>query len=609
MTGYMNRILKVDLTRGSFREESLPPELIRDYVGGRGFGAKLLYDGLKPGVEPLSPDNLVVLVAGPLAGTSAQSMARWKAFFKSPLTGGYFMSSGGGTFAAELKFAGLDAVVISGRAERPVYLWLRQGRYQLREAGYLWGLDCDDTQTLIREELRDPKVRLAAIGPAGENLVSLAGIFTDRRAAARGGGGAVMGSKNLKAVAVRGRGRVEPADKEGFKAAVREQVRRYRSDPGFEAFSRRGTQNPEFTNLLGIFPTRNFQEGVLPNWERIDSSQWDKLRVRNHGCHNCILHCGSITKVSTGPLAGAWSEGPEYETAWAFSGSMAIDRIDLLVAADKLCDDLGLDTISTGVAIGFAYELFERGLLGPAETGGLTLRFGNPEPVLELVRMIAFRQGLGDLLARGVREAAREIGRGAERYAIQVKGLELPGYDPRGAKAMGLHYLTAPNGADHCSGYASQEIFGVPYQGRLIDRFTTREKGEITRFNQNLRVLQSLGIMCNFAGRFVDPALLGRLLAAATGVEEQADPEHLWLVAERIFNLERMFNAREGFGAKDDVLPERFMKEPLPQGPAQGQVLEAEELLADYYRARGWDPGTGNPTGETLVRLGLEWTI
>lgn len=608
MSGYKNRVLRVNLSDRSLSEEPIDKDLIRDYIGGGGFGVKMLYDELAPGVDPMGEENALIFIAGPLAGTTAQSFGRWKSFFKSPLTGGFFKSSGGGFFAPEMKFAGFDAIIIKGKADRPVYLWVHDGKYELREAEYLWGLDCDDTHALIREELHDPRVRIACIGPAGERGVKYAGIFSDRRTAGRGGGGTVMGAKNLKAIALRGREKVALADPDAFKAAVKEQVSRCRNDPGFEHFSTVGTQNPEFTNVLGLYPTRNFQEGVLPDLEKIDSSAFNEIRVRNTACHNCMLHCGSITKINKGKYKGAWTEGPEYETIWAFSGPIVCSDLGLTVAADKLCDDLGLDTISTGVTIGFAYELFERGILSKTDTGGLDLTFGNDEPVLDLIRQIAYREGIGDILAEGTREAARRIGKGSDQYAMQVKGLEIPAYDPRGAKAHGLHLMTASLGADHCSGYAGQEIFGIPYKGKPVDRLAVEGKGELTKFNQENRALWNFGIMCSFASRYVDPELFGRLLSSSTGHDEFADPAYLWLVAERVVNLERMFNVREGFGSKDDVFPERFLKEPLPGGPSEGQVFEAETLLKDFYEARAWDPSTGIPSSKKLQELGLGFT-
>ena len=610
MASFRNRILRVNLSSASFSETSLSDDLIHNYVGGRGFGARMLYDDLKPGTDPLGEYSELVFLTGPLCGSRAQSFSRMKIFFKSPLTGGYFKSAAGGFWGPELKFAGFDGVVVAGIAEKPVYLWIHDGKYELRDAGYLWGLDCDDTHTLVREELHDPSVRLACIGPAGEHGVRYAGVFTDRRAAGRGGAGAVMGAKNLKAIACRGREAVEPAEKEAFAEAVKEQIAAYRGNEACVNFSKTGTQIAEFTNILGMYPTRNFQEGVLPKWQEIEGDAYSKLRVRKEGCHVCSVHCGNLTRVYTGRYAGAWTEGPEYETTWAFTGPMGKADIGLTIAADKLCDDLGLDTISTGSSIGFAYELFEKGIITKKDTGGITLKFGNNQHVMDLIRQIAYREGFGDVLADGSREAARRIGKGAEQYAIQVKGLELPAYDPRGAKAHGLNLMTSNIGADHNTGYAGQEVFGSPVPF-AVDRFDISRKGELTKWNQDLTAMFETGIICSFVPSWggLTEELFGRLLAAGTGIADFADVKYLWKVGERIYNLERMFNVRDGFGRKDDEMPKRFSTESMPAGPSKGQTFEQDALLKDYYQVRGWDVNSGVPTQAKLKELGLAFTI
>jgi len=608
--GYKNRVLRVDLTNRKFSEEPLSKELINGYIGGRGFGAKLLYDELKPGIDPLGEDNEMIFIAGPLAGTNAQSFSRYKVFFKSPLTGGYFKSSSGGQFGAELKFTGFDMIIIKGKADKPVFLWVHDGKYELRDAEYLWGLDCDDTHALIRQELGDTNAKIACIGPAGEHGVKYAGIFSERRACGRGGGGTVMGDKNLKAIALRGREKVDLADKDAFAAAVKEQVAGYKANPQFATFSQNGTWIAEAINAMGMYPTKNFQEGVVPEWEKLESNEYLKLLVRKTRCYSCMVHCGSIAKIATGRYAGSWTEGPEYETIWAFSGPVRHSDIGLTIAADKLCDDLGMDTISTGGSIGFAYELYDRGIITKADTGGLELTYGNSEPVMEMIRKIAYREDIGDVLAEGTREAARRIGKGAEEYAIQVKGLELPAYDPRGAKSHGLNLLTANIGADHNTGYAPQEIFGAPVP-REVDRLAAEGKGELTKWNQDSTAFLETGILCSFMPSMgmVSPETYGKLISAATGIKDFADPDLLWKIGEKITNLERMFNVREGFGRKDDSFPRRLKEESVPEGPSAGSVFEEDAMLDDYYKERGWDVKTGIPTKEKLEELGLVFTM
>lgn len=610
MAGYSNRVLRVNLSDGTLKEEPLSKELIHDYIGGRGFGAKLLYDDLKPGTDALGEDNELVFVTGPLAGTNAQSFGRYKVFFKSPLTGTFFKSSSGGHMANEMKYAGYDVVIITGKSPAPVYLWVHDGKAELRDATYLWGLDCDDTHTLIRDELHDQNIRLGCIGPAGENGVLYAGIFSDRRACGRGGGGAVMGAKNLKAIAFRGHGKVELADPQGFADAVKEQIAGYRANPQFENFSQSGTWIAELTNILGIYPTKNFREGSLQDFNKLESEEYKKLLVRKTGCSNCMVHCVSIAKINQGLYAGVWTEGPEYETIWSFTGPMGYADIGMTLAADKLCDDLGLDTISAGSTIGFAYELYERGLITKQDTGGLELVYGKNDSILELLRQIAYRKGFGAVLADGSLRAARSIGKDTEQYAIQVKGLELPAYDPRGVKSHGLNLMTANIGADHNSGYAPQEVFGVPIP-REVDRFDYKGKGELTKWNQDLTTFFETGILCSFmpSMAMLSEDVFGRMLKTATGESDFEDPKYLWHMGEKIFNLERMFNVREGKGIADDMFPKRLTSESQPSGPAAGQVFEAEEMRREYYEARGWDTETGIPTDAKLKELDLEFTL
>jgi len=607
MSGYKNRILKVNLSDGSFNEETISPSLIHDFIGGRGFGAKMLFDDMAPGTDPLGENNELIFMAGPLAGTTAQCFSRLLVFFRSPLTGGYFRCAVGGFFGPEMKFAGFDAIIVVGHSEKPVYLWLHGGRYELRDATYLRGLGCSDTENLIRDELHDRGIRMVTIGPAGENLVRYAGIFTDRHAAGRGGGGAVMGAKNLKAIAVRGDEKVAIADPDGFNRAVREQVHNIRNNPSYPMMSHQGRQRVDFALDLGLFPTKNFREGILPGRERISDGIFDALRVRNTTCHHCMVHCHSLTKVNDGDYAGSWTEGPEYETIWGFSGSIYSADPGLIIAADRLCDDLGLDTISAGVAIGFAYELYERGIISSRDTDGVELIYGNGKPTLELLNNIACRHGFGDVLADGVQKASQRIGKESEPYAIHVKGLEMAGYDPRGAKAHGLNMLTGILGAHHMTGYVVKEIFSHRFPpGEQVDRFSTEGKGELCKYCQDLATWREVGTLC---GGITDDAIYGRLLASATGYDDFADVAYLWKVGERIYNLERMFNAREGFGRQDDVFPSRFLSETLPAGPSAGQIFEMDQLLDDYYAARGWDLNTGNPTPEKLSALGLDFAV
>jgi aldehyde:ferredoxin oxidoreductase len=598
------KVMRVDLTNRKIETSEISKEDFIDYIGGRGFGAKLAFDEIKGGIEPFDPENKLIFVTGPLAGTSAQSFGRWKVFFKSPLTNGYFKSSGGGHFASELHKAGWSVIIVSGVSEKPVYLWVDGDRVELRDAGHLWGLDCDNTHTLIRELHKDKGIRLACIGPAGENLVKYAGIFSDRRTAARGGGGTLMGQKKLKALAVRGSNKVEIADPVKFSAALKTQVAKFKGSPSFKPFQERGTQGAEFALMMGLYPVKNFRSAVLPEWENIEASAYDKIRIGKTACNNCMIRCSNFSRVREGRYSYWWSEGPEYETIWAFTGPINKADIGLTVAADRVCDDLGIDTISAGGAIAMAYELFEKGLITEKDTGGLKLTYGNSDQVLPLLEQIAYRRGFGNILADGVKVMGDMYG--VPEIAMHVKGLDFPAYDPRGAKAHGLSMATAVIGADHNCGYASQELFGEEIPA-AYDRLTVNEKGQLCKYNQDYVSALETGIACDFTlTRFWNTVeIYAALVSAKTGVSEFEDPNYIWLVGERIINLERLFNAREGFTIEDDRVPKRISQEQIPDGPIKGAVYEEDELLDQYYDCRGWDKKTGLPLKSTLQRLGL----
>lgn len=599
------RLLRVDLTNNRIEKTEMDQKTFIDYIGGRGFGAKLTYDEIQAGIDPYAPENKLVFITGPLAGTSAQSFGRWKVFFKSPLTGGYFKSSGGGHFGSELHKAGWSVVIVEGESEKPVYLWIDGDKVELRNAEHLWGLRCDDTHSLVRELHKDKNIRLACIGPAGENLIRYAGIFTDRRTAARGGGGNLMGKKKLKAIVVRGQNKIDIANPQKFSDALKIQVKRFKKSPSFKPFQERGTQGAEFALMLGLYPVKNFRTFLLPNWGNVEASAYDQLRIGKNACSNCMVRCSNFTRVKGGRYSSWWSEGPEYETIWAFTGSVNDANIGLTIAADRLCDELGIDTISAGGSIAMAYELFEAGVINENDTGGLKLEYGNSEPVLTLLEQIAYREGFGETLAEGTRIMGQIYNR--PDMSMQVKGLEFPAYDPRGAKAHGLSMATAVIGADHNCGYASQELFGeaVPEE---YDRLSITDKGKLCKYNQDYVAALETGIACDFTlTRFWNSVeLYSKLLSAKTGVREFEDPQYIWHVGERIINLERLFNAREGFTIEDDRVPKRLSEEPIPDGPSKGAVYEEEELLMQYYKVRGWDMKNGQPLDSTLERLNLK---
>ncbi|MBW2066265.1 MAG: aldehyde ferredoxin oxidoreductase family protein [Deltaproteobacteria bacterium] len=613
--GYTGKILRINLTDQTTREEALSLEVARDYIGGAGFGIKYLYDEVSAGADPLGPENKLVFASGPFSGTTIPCASRMAVAGKSPLTGAVGVALSGGYFPVELKFAGYDVLIIEGKAEKPTYVWIKNGKVRFRSAKKVWGMKTTDCQQIIKNELKDQNVRIACIGPAGENLSRMACIINELRAAGRKGLGAIMGSKNLKAIAVRGRGRLPIADKEKLKTAKGEFAKAMRDSPVlYPQFSKLGTPMVvDHTCAMGIFPAKNFSAtGEFAPADKIGVEVQETRNVGSEHCYNCPVRCSQLKMARTGAYAGILSEGPEFETMYSFGGVTGVDNIDAIIAADRLADELGLDTISAGATIAFAMELYEKGILSKEDTGGLDLNFGNDAAMVTLLRLMAFREGIGDILADGTKRAVEKIGKGSDKYAMHVKGLELPGYDVRGAKAHGLNYATSYTGADHNRGYAFQEIFGIPIPYE-VDRFATKGKGKLTKWNQDVRSATcDAPTMCAFLLDMAVPAIAtqntANLMEAVTGMKYS--PEEIQTVGERINNLARAFNVREGFARDDDTLPDRLLTEPLKDGSSKGHFISKEDLkqmLDEYYRERGWDINTGAPTREKLKELGLEY--
>jgi len=599
--GYVGRILRVDLTSGRITEDELDTWLAANYVGGRGLGDRILYDELKATVDPLSPSNVLVFTTGALTGTKAPFSSRSWIVTKSPLSGTILMSNSGGFFGPELKFAGYDGIIVTGKANSPSYLWIRDGEVEIRCALHLWGLPTRETERRTREET-DARARVACIGPSGEKLVRFTCVICDNRAFGRGGGGAVMASKNLKAVAVRGTGKVKIADEKVFNKIVKQVLDTYQKHEFIKEWRQFGT--PYIVgpmNELGIFSTRNFQTGFFENHENINAEAHRKYVVKHTTCFGCPVTCTSLSLVEEGEYAGSACRGPEYQTLFSFGSQCGNNNLEAIIAASMLCNDLGMDTISTGNVVGFAMELYERGILKDKDTQGLELKFGSHESMVKLVKMIGNREGLGNILAEGVMRSSKEIGKGSEKYAMHVKGLELSGYDPRGAKSQGLAYATSPRGGCHHTGYAVQELYDMTF-----DRFTIKGKGKITKDNEDLTALIDSTGLCAFVQQLgvITTDLVAKLLYAATGLSEFRSVDNLLKAGERIINLERMFNVREGFTRRDDTLPERLLKEPMPTGSSKGQVVELGPMLDEYYAVRGWTRD-GIPTKEKLKELKL----
>jgi aldehyde:ferredoxin oxidoreductase len=599
---YFFSLLRVDLTQRKFREERIDESMILKFLGGRGLGAKILFDELEPTTDPLEAENKLLFLTGPLIGTGAPWCVKYSVVTKSPLSGTILMSLAGGFFGPALRRSGYDGLIIEGKSEEPIYLWIHNGSAEFKKASHLWGMSTEECQDDIRKELSGPAAQIACIGPAGERAVRLACIISGRRAAGRGGAGAVMGSKNLKAIAVNGDRKVPILRPQVFKEkqmAIRKKIREI---DRLKVFGKYGTpKNLLLVNERGIFPTRNFQGGMFEGIGQVNHTEQQRRVIRSVTCHACPVACGNLTRAAEGPYEGITTEGPEYETFWAFGAQCGNSSIDAIIAADRLCDQLGLDTISTGNSIGFAMECVERGLLKQEELEDLDLRFGKHAAMVEMIRRIGYREGIGDILAEGVRRAADRIGKGSQNFVMHVKGLELPAYDPRGAKGMGIEYATSPRGGCHERGLISRETFGAaPY----LDPLSIEGKGAVVKEAQDeTAVLDSLGV-CVFPPHSdgMDIEDIAGLVSCVFGKTLTA--EELMEAGDRIWNLERLFNTREGFTREDDALPARLLKEPMPEGPAKGHVVELDQLLDDYYLTRQWD-NNGIPTPEVLDKLGL----
>jgi len=561
------------------------------FIGGRGLGAKVLYDNIQAGVDPLGPDNVLVFAVGPLTGTAAPTSGRYSVSTKSPLTGTIFDANAGGFFGPKFKGCGIDAMIIKGAAKSPVILRMDEKDIQVLDGEKYWGKGVFETTGALNQKYGKDS-RVACIGPAGENLARIAAIVSDcHRAAARGGVGAVMGSKKLKAIVVCGNMRIQVSDKGNFLFVVKESNRVFDMHPiTSKALPRFGTAVlVNLMNELGVLPAKNFRSTFHPEADNLSGESITKeILVKPKSCFGCKIACGRLTR-----LDGVEGEGPEYETVFALGSCCLVWDLGKVTRANYMCNDLGLDTISMGVTIACAMELSEMGLLREG------VNWGDGDRVIDLTRKTASREGLGDKLAEGSKRLAEEYG--TPSVSMHSKGLELPGYDPRGAKGQGLAYATSNRGGCHLRSYMiGLEILGIP---RRVDRFSTANKAGLVISQQNLYAGMDTLVACRFTGYGLDEEYYSRMLSAATGTMYTA--EDLMLVGNRIWNLERLFNMREGFGRKDDTLPDRLLSAPLLTGPTKGQVVELEPMLDEYYRFRGWDRD-GRPTRRTLERLELK---
>ena len=609
MHGWMGKILRVDLTARTCEPETLDPQILKDYIGGRGLGVYFLNKEGDPQADPLSGANPIIMATGPLTATGAPTGARYMVMTKSPLTGAVTCSNSGGMFPAEFKRTGFDAVIFTGKSDKPVYLWIDQGKPQLRDAGHIWGKDTHQTTDLLLSET-DPQARVACIGPAGENLVLFASIMNDKhRAAGRSGVGAVMGSKNLKAVVVKAKGRVPLADPDRFKQFNKQILDTFRQ--GIQnaplGLTVNGTAGVVMTTQnFGVLPTRNWQQGTFEGWEKIDGRELTRRYLKkNAACYGCPIGCGRLTKVDDPGFEGE-GEGPEYETLYAMGSNCMIDNLGAIIKANYICNEMGMDTITMGATIGCAMELVERGYLSEDRVGR-SLQWGDGEALVALTRMTATREGFGDELAQGSFRLADAYGH--PELAPVAKKQEFPGYEPRGSQAMGLAYATSPIGGSHMRGDPAYfELFGVP---QPMDPHIWEGKARVTIAFQDLSaIIDSAGLCIFFAVRNLAAKNLGvaptgilEYLNAATGCDYTL--EELMQAGERIINAERVFLKHAGFSRKDDSLPDRLTRTPMPDGPAKGLVCRLDEMLDDDYEIRGWTRD-GIPETRTLERLRLE---
>lgn len=591
--GYSGKMLEINLSTSKVRSFFPNEKRLRAFIGGKGLGASLLLDELGPSADPLGPENLLIFATGPLTGTRAPTSGRFCVVTKSPVTGLFLDSQVGGYFGPEMKFAGYDLIIIKGKASKPVYLLIENDKVTINDASELMGKGIFETEETLKKWY--PGVRVGSIGPAGEHLVNFACIGFDLyRQAGRGGAGCVMGSKNLKAIAVKGSNKIKYADEGSFKELVKKAYHSIKLDEIASLRTRYGTPlwvNP--MNEAGLLPTKNFSKGSFEKVGGISGETMkERIWVKNKACFGCPIACGKLTEVKEGKYRGATVEGPEYETLALMGSNCEIDLVEAIAMMNMVCDDLGLDTISTGNVLAFGMECHERGIIKE------DLEFGDADTAIEMIKKIAYRKELGNLLAEGVEESSRKLGQDTEKFAMHVKGLEVPGYDPRGAWGMALAYATSDRGACHQRAWTVTEEI----EGKLGPRYSTKGRAKLVKDKQDERSCCYSLLLCDFAP--YDVKLFVGLLNAATGFDYTED-EYL-KTGERIWNLTRMFNVREGVTRKDDTLPPRFLKEELDG--MDEKVITSENLdimLNEYYQLRGWNDD-GIPTKEKLEELGLD---
>jgi len=601
-----NPLLVIDLTNGKINQQVVDPSWSRDFIGGSGLASRLLWETLDPDIDPLDQANSLLWITGPLTGSGGPATGRFTICARSPQTGLWGESNIGGFVGSELRYAGFDGVLITGRAEVPVYLWINNGHAELREASRLWGqADTYETQRIIKKEVGEPRACVACIGLGGEHLVPYASIMSDHgRAAGRTGMGAVMGSKNLKAIAVRGTGKITYAREDEYKRLRAEANKSLLENFATSMFRETGTAGPaEYLQLLGDMPQKYWTQATFEGIENISGATMaDTILTGKTACQGCVISCGREVTIDQGPYAtNGQVKGPEYETIASFGSQLLVDDLAIITALGNRCDAVGIDTISAGNTIALAYLMFDRGILSETDTGGIALHWGDARPCFSLIEQIARREGFGALLSMGSKSLAEHFG--VEDLAVQVNNLEVAMHDPRALSGMALVYVTSPRGACHNqSDYfmvetgSSNEELVLPMTERLEDG----GKAQYVARHQNWRTICNSLVICFFAA--TPPSTIVDLLSAATGHDWSL--EEMMIVGERAWNLKRMYNCRLGLSRASEKLP-KLLLEPLPDGGQEGHVPNMGLLLHEYYAARGWEPATGKPTQDKLKSLRL----
>ena len=603
MNGWTEKIIRVNLSNKTIKLEDLNMDDAKKYLGGRGLGSKILYDEIDPKIDALSEENKLIFMTGPMTGTYASCAGRFNVIAKAPLTGTIGAANSGGHFGPELKFAGYDGIIFEGKSENPVYLYINNDDIELKDANHLWGKDVfETTDNLIGETAEG--ARVACIGPAGEKQVLFANIMNDKdRAAGRSGLGAVMGSKNLKAVVAKGTKSIGVADNTAFQKSVLESRNKIRENPVTGIDGGLATYGTEIlVNILNeahSLPTRNWQESRFDKAEDISGEYLrENYLIRNKACFACNIGCGRVVKIPDGKYKGIVA-GPEYEAGWAYGASCGISDINTISKANHVCNMYGMDPITLGATIACAMELYEKGYLSEDELDGNSLKFGDTESILNWTEKTAVREGFGNILALGSYRMAEKYGH--PELSMTVKKQEMPAYDGRAMQGMGLSYATSNRGGCHVRGYlTSPEILGLP---KKVDPLETEGKADLLKLFQDLTGVVDSSDICLFTTFALGLPEISNMLRGTTGLDYS--DEDILKIGERIWNLERMFNLEAGFSKDDDTLPPRLLNEPVKSGPAKGRVTELDFMLEEYYQTRGWTED-GLPTEEKLQDLVID---